>query len=166
MLWTGNLVSRNYGQKKKIERAFSTGTWWRHHDVTWHILKTHLPKCYVHQTWSVGARSKKIRALLLIYFLTFMITTIAPGFLNAEVIGQGRCKSFVAENVTGDSSTWETPKKKELPIFINNSKTVKVKIDNIEVQVWSAIYHLTLNICFSLIYCEGSIVYYCLSTAR
>ena len=35
------------------------GTWWRHDDVTWHFWKIHFPKCYIHETWSVGTRWKK-----------------------------------------------------------------------------------------------------------
>ena len=42
------------------EHAWSVaGTWWRHDDVTWHFWKTHFPKCYKHETWSVGTRWKK-----------------------------------------------------------------------------------------------------------
>ena len=57
MQWTWNLVSR-YKVRRKFNEQVLADTWWRHHYVTWHLLKTHFLKWYEHKTWSVGTRWK------------------------------------------------------------------------------------------------------------
>ena len=57
-------------------------------------------------------------------------------FFDSVKICQVRYEQlFINQNVEGDSSTWDTLKKVMLPTFVNNNKTVKVKVNNKEVQV-------------------------------
>ena len=56
-------------------------------------------------------------------------------FLQVEIIDQERYTLFVKEKLEGRGSIWDTLKKEKLPTFINNNITVKVKIDNKDVQV-------------------------------
>lgn len=57
-------------------------------------------------------------------------------FFDSVKICQERYEQlFINQNVEGDSSTWDTLKKVMLPTFVNNNKTVKVKVNNKEVQV-------------------------------
>ena len=59
----------------------------------------------------------------------------ATRFLQVENIGQERYTSLVKEKLERSGSIWDTLKKERLPTFINNNKTVKVKIDNKNVHV-------------------------------
>ena len=56
-------------------------------------------------------------------------------FLQVETIGQERYTSFVKEKLEGIELIWDTLKKEKLLTFINNNKTVLVRIDTKDVQV-------------------------------
>ena len=56
-------------------------------------------------------------------------------FLDSVKIGQERYEQFINQIVEGDSSIWDTLKKVMLPTVVNNNETVKVKVNNKDVQV-------------------------------
>ena len=56
-------------------------------------------------------------------------------FLQVETIGQERYTSFVKEKLEGIELIWDNLKKEKLLTFINNNKTVLVRIDTKDVQV-------------------------------
>ena len=100
------------------------------------------------------------RAMLRNCYLFLLHTMSAlPVSLMLRLLVKKSMNHFVTEKVNSNGSIWETLKKEILPRFINNNKTLKVKIDNKEVQVCSVFYHLTLVTFFSLFCNEGKIVY-------
>ena len=56
--------------------------------------------------------------------------------LDSAKIGQESYEEFINQNVEGDSSIWNTLKKSDATNFLaNNNKTVKVKVNDKDVQV-------------------------------
>ena len=66
-------------------------------------------------------------------------------FLDLVKIGQERYEQFINQNVESDSLIWDTLKKLMLPTFANNNKTVKVKVNNKDVQVLNSLTGLLID---------------------
>ena len=54
-------------------------------------------------------------------------------FFDSVSIAQERYVQLVTHSVESNWSIWETLKKEKLPTFVNNTKIVKVKINNMDV---------------------------------
>ena len=64
--------------------------------------------------------------------------------LDSIKIGLERYEQFFNQNVEADSSIWDTLKKLMLPTFVNN-KTVKIKVNSMDVQVFKSLTGLLID---------------------
>ena len=65
--------------------------------------------------------------------------TESTRILDSIKIGQERYEQFFNQNVEADSSIWDTLKKLMLPTFVNNNKTIKIKVNSMDVQVFKSL---------------------------
>ena len=70
--------------------------------------------------------------------------TESTWILDSIKIGQERYEQFFNQNVEADSSIWDTLKKLMLPTFVNN-KTVKIKVNSMDVQVFKSLTGLLID---------------------
>ena len=56
-------------------------------------------------------------------------------FLAVKEIGKESYEMFVEERIEGESSIWDTIKKKKIPSFTSNNKTTSVKLNGETLQI-------------------------------
>ena len=59
----------------------------------------------------------------------------AERFLPVKESGKESYKTFVKERIEGESSIWDTIKKKRIPSFTSNNKTTSVKLNGETLQI-------------------------------